>query len=65
MYLETETNLTPRQYRALIILHGLAHALGIIPKDAPNADPTGEQSLKNNTTIFEKCGKQLDALPLN
>jgi len=65
MYLERDTNLTPRQYRALLILHELAHALGIIPRDRPNFDSTGQQSLKNTQTIFEKCGSQLDALPLN
>lgn len=64
-YLEQTTNLTPRQYRALTILHEFAHALGLIPRDGPKADPTGTQSEKNNQTIYQKCGAFLDALPLD
>ena len=65
MYLEIETQLTPRQYRALIILHEFAHALGRIPRDGPAFDKTGQQSLKNTQTMFEKCRRQLEGLPLD
>ncbi|HLA12819.1 MAG TPA: hypothetical protein VJ023_19690 [Pyrinomonadaceae bacterium] len=64
--LETTTNLTPRQYRALTILHEFAHALGIIPRDGPAADPSGTQSERNNQTIYEKCGAIIEAaIPLD
>jgi RHS repeat-associated protein len=59
--LEITTNLTPRQYRALTILHELAHALGLIPSDNIAVDPTGEQSEKNNQTIYAKCGAIIEA----
>lgn len=64
MYLTTLTNLSPRQSRAATILHEFAHALGIIPRDNSAIDPTGEQSKKNDVTIYEKCGHILDVLPL-
>ena len=63
--LEIITNLTPRQYRALTILHEFAHALGLLPHDNRQADPTQTQSDKNNQTIYQKCGAILDALPLD
>jgi YD repeat-containing protein len=55
-YEELFTSLTPRQYRALTILHEFAHALGLIPSDKNSRD----QSQKNDDTIFEKCGTILD-----
>jgi RHS repeat-associated protein len=58
-YEEIFTNLTPSQYRGLIILHEFAHALGLIPSDKD--DP--KQSQKNDETIFEKCGAVLGGLP--
>ncbi|HWN11915.1 MAG TPA: hypothetical protein VNO50_21990 [Pyrinomonadaceae bacterium] len=58
-YEEIFTSLTPRQFRALTILHEFAHALGLIPKDADNRT----QREKNDQTIYEKCGKNLDRLP--
>jgi hypothetical protein len=60
-YEELFTSLTPRQYRALTVLHELAHALGLIPSDKDSRD----QSQKNDAKIFEKCGSILDALPAN
>ncbi len=59
IYVTTLTNLTPRQNRALTILHEFAHALGLIPKDR---DDPG-QSTKNDAIIYEKCGYILDSLP--
>lgn len=58
-YEELFTSLTPRQFRALTILHEFAHALGLIPKDRDSR----QQSEKNDQTIYEKCGKGLDRLP--
>jgi len=58
-YEELFTSLTPRQYRALTILHEFAHALGLIPSDKNSKD----QSQKNDDKIFEKCGAILDKLP--
>jgi RHS repeat-associated protein len=58
-YEEVFTSLTPSQYRALVILHEFAHALGVIPSDKD--DP--KQSQKNDETIFDKCGAILGALP--
>lgn len=55
-------NLTRRQNRALTILHEFAHALGIIPRDAPRVDPTGQQSFANTQTLYEKCGGAIEAL---
>lgn len=60
-YEELFTSLTPRQYRALTVLHEFAHALGLIPSDKDSKD----QSQKNDAKIFEKCGSILDALPAN
>ena len=59
IYLTTLTNLTPRQNRALTILHEFAHALDLIPRDRD--DP--RQSIKNDAIIYEKCGHILDSLP--
>ena len=56
-----EYGLTPRQTRALTILHEFAHALGLIPSDAK--DPTGKLSEQNSDTINEKCGLGLQNLP--
>jgi len=64
MYLERFTNLSPRQYRALGILHEFAHALGLIPHDGNDTRGVGSQSQKNDQTIYQKCGKFLDSLPL-
>jgi len=58
-YEELFTSLTPRQYRALTILHEFAHALGLIPSDKASKD----QSQANNDKIYEKCGAILDKLP--
>ena len=58
-YEELFTSLTPRQYRALTVLHEFAHALGLIPSDKNSKD----QSQKNDATIFDKCGAILDTLP--
>lgn len=62
-YLTTLTNLTPDQNRSLTILHELAHALGLIPSDRPEVDPTGTQSKKNDELIYGKCGAILEMLP--
>ena len=63
-YEELYTDLVPRQYRALTILHEFAHALNLIPDDSLRADPTGQQSQKNDAIIDEKCGKGLNRLPV-
>jgi RHS repeat-associated protein len=62
-YEELFTGLTPRQYRALIVLHEFAHALGLIPQDRPSVDPTGKTSQANDALIDDKCGKGLNNLP--
>jgi RHS repeat-associated protein len=64
-YEHMDYGLTPRQFRALTILHELAHALGIIPRDGRAFDPTGKQSEKNDDTINDKCGTGLGKLPSN
>jgi hypothetical protein len=64
-YEHREYGLTPRQFRALTILHELAHALGLIPKDRLSVDRTGTQSDQNDDTINEKCGIGLGNLPTN
>jgi hypothetical protein len=64
MYLTNAYQLTPRQNRAMTILHEFAHALGLIPSDNPTVDPSGAQSLRNDATIYEKCKDILNSLPL-
>lgn len=64
MYLSDAYQLTPRQNRALTILHEFAHALGLIPSDNPTVDPSGKQSAKNDAAIYEKCKNILNSLPL-
>ena len=63
---EDLNGLVPRQSRAATILHELAHILGLIPDDSIKAAGanSGLQSLKNDKTISEKCGKGLRRLPL-
>jgi YD repeat-containing protein len=63
IYTTNAFSLTPRQNRALTILHEFAHALGLIPRDNIKVDPTGAQSKKNDATIYNKCGHILDSLP--
>jgi hypothetical protein len=63
-YEELFTSLAPSQYWALTILHEFAHALSLISDDRRSADPTGEQSTKNDSIIDEKCGKGLERLPV-
>ena len=46
------------------ILHEFAHALNLIPEDSLRADPTGQQSQKNDAIIDEKCGRGLNRLPV-
>jgi hypothetical protein len=58
-YEELFTSLTPRQYRAMVILHEFAHALGLIPSDKDLKN----QSQKNDEIIFEHCGDALNRLP--
>ena len=58
-YEEQFTGLTPRQYRALTVLHEFAHALGLIKDDNDGSD----QSHQNDKLILEKCGAILKALP--
>jgi YD repeat-containing protein len=58
----TMQNLTPRQNRSLTILHEFAHALGLLPHDGRDVDPTGKMSAQNDATIFEKCGDLIDAI---
>lgn len=55
-YEELFTSLTPRQYRALVVLHELAHALGLVKSDKDSA----AQSQKNDEIIFERCGDILE-----
>jgi hypothetical protein len=63
--LEITTNLTPRQYRALTILHEFAHALGLLRPDG-GKDLSGTQSEENNRIIYEKCGAIIEAaIPLD
>lgn len=62
-YEELFTSLTPRQYRALTILHEFAHALGLIPSDKNDKRAMDSQSQKNDELIYEKCGKFLASLP--
>ena len=64
-YEHREYGLTPRQFRALTVLHELAHALDIIPKDRSSADKTGKRSDENDDTINDKCGLGLGNLPTN
>ncbi len=64
MYLSDAYQLTPRQNRALTILHEFAHALGLIPSDNSKVDPSGTQSAKNDATIYEKCKNIINSLPL-
>jgi hypothetical protein len=58
----TMQNLTARQNRSLTILHEFAHALGLLPHDGREVDPTGKISAQNDATIFEKCGDVIDAI---
>lgn len=60
IYLTKLTNLTPRQNRALTILHEFAHALGLIPSDRDNP----AKSAANDATIYKECGFILDAPPM-
>lgn len=62
-YEELFTSLTPRQYRALTVLHEFAHALGLIPSDKNDKRAMGSQSQRNNEIIDDKCGKFLASLP--
>jgi YD repeat-containing protein len=62
-YEELYSSLTPRQYRALVILHEFAHALGLIPSDKDDKRANGSQSQKNDEKIYEKCGDFLSRLP--
>jgi RHS repeat-associated protein len=39
----------------LIMLHELAHILGVIPPDGRAADPTGQQTKTNEKTIEDNC----------
>jgi hypothetical protein len=57
-YEELFTDLTPRQFRALTILHEFAHALGLIPSDKDSK----EQSQRNTETVFNKCRGMLERL---
>ena len=63
---EDLNGLVPRQSRAGTILHELAHILGLIPDDSIKAAGAnaGMQSIKNDKTIAEKCGRGLRRLPL-
>ena len=60
---ELHTSLSPRQYRALVLLHEFAHALGLIPSDKNDKRVMDSQSQRNDATIYEKCGKFLASLP--
>ncbi len=59
---ESIITFTPRQFRALTILHEFAHALELLDRDDDAKDRTGTVSEENNRRIFEKCGKVLAAL---
>jgi len=64
IYLTNANQLSPRQNRALTVLHEFAHALGLLPSDNPTVDPSGKQSTANDATIYKNCGYILDRLPL-
>jgi YD repeat-containing protein len=61
-YEELFTGLTPRQYRALGVLHEFAHALGLILSDKDDKRTMNAQSQKNDQIIYEKCGAFLERL---
>jgi hypothetical protein len=62
-YEDVDFGYTPRQFRALTVLHELAHALGLIPKDGRGADRTGKQSGINDATIDKQCGGGINNVP--